>query len=313
MNERSRRSEQDPAALPSFDSLPLFADPGAPSAPSGPLPSAPSAYSAPPPPMASAPSAHSAHPAPTAPPLPPGQGERPGPGAPPSSGMGMPPTAASAPAAPGGPTYGDPRSRAERGSGRYAMAPGGGASNQLRSASSASFWSEIEGLQARISVQLAEEIESRGLMEEEQRDVGRRLIEDTLREHVRALVAAGSPPWDAIYTQRVKDALINKLFGLGRLQELVDDESVENIEITGYDQVLLLHSDGRRTVGDPIAESDEQLIRDLAFIASRRSRSERAFTPANPFLKLALPGGQRLQATAWVTPRPKVVIRRDRL
>ncbi|HHW82880.1 MAG TPA: CpaF family protein, partial [Actinomycetales bacterium] len=196
---------------------------------------------------------------------------------------------------------------------RYAMGPGGGTSNQLRSASSASFWSEIEGLQARISVQLAEEIESRDLTDAEQQDVGRRLIEDTLREHVRALVAAGSPPWDAVYTQRVKDALINKLFGLGRLQELVDDETVENIEITGYDQVLLLHSDGRRTVADPVAESDEQLIRDLAFIASRRSRSERSFTPSNPFLKLALPGGQRLQATAWVTPRPKVVIRRDRL
>nr|NLD39714.1 CpaF family protein [Actinomycetales bacterium] len=212
----------------------------------------------------------------------------------------------------GGPRYGDPRARAEAGP-RIDLGPGGGTRNQLRSVASSSFWSEIDGLQARISVQLAEEFEGRGLTEEAQKEIGRRLIEETLREHVRALVAAGSPPWDAVYTQRVKDALLNKLFGLGRLQELVDDETVENIEITGFDQVLLLHSEGRRTVADPVAESDEQLIRDLAFIASRRSRSERSFTPSNPFLKLALPGGQRLQATAWVTPRPKVVIRRDRL
>lgn len=328
-----KNPEVDPASMPPLDSLPLFGQ--SPSAQTAPGYGAPSAYSAPSVPSAYPPPQQGGYPQPGGP-----QEGRPGPAGQrppaPTSGSPMPPpppvapsasrapvapsapqapgasSAPHAPSAPQAPAYGDPRSRAETG-GRYALGPGGGARNQLRSASSASFWGEIEGLQARISVQLAEQIEERGLTEEEQKEVGRRLIEDTLREHVRSLVAAGSPPWDAAYTQRVKTALMNKLFGLGRLQELVDDPSVENIEITGYDNVLLLHSDGRRTFADPIAESDEQLIRDLAFIASRRSRAERSFTPSNPFLKLALPGGQRLQATAWITPRPKVAIRRDRL
>lgn len=292
----------DPAGLPPLEGLPIFG--GAPSAYSAPgahsAPMAPSAYSGAP---VSAPSAYSA--------AVPGafhdgsqSGRR-------AAEPFLSPSGPPAPPAQGG-GYGDPRAQA--GSDRYALNPLGPEQTfaQRRSASE-SFWSEVEGLQARISTALADEIEGRGLTTEEQKAIGRKLVEETLREHVRSLVAAGSPPWDAHYTQRVKDALMDKLFGLGRLQSLVDDPSVENIEITGFDNVLLLHSDGRRTIGDPVAESDEQLIRDLSFIATRNSRSERSFTPASPFLKLALPGGQRLQATAWVTPRPKVAIRRDRL
>lgn len=89
---------------------------------------------------------------------------------------------------------------------------------------------------------------------------------------------------------------------------------MENIEITGHDRVLLLHSDGTREWSSAVAESDEQLIEYLQFLASRRGASgERAFTRANPSLSLSLPPNLRLQAAAFLTRRPKVVIRRDRL
>ena len=40
-------------------------------------------------------------------------------------------------------------------------------------------------------------------------------------------------------------ALFDALFGLGRLQPLIDDPGVENIEITGCDLVHLVYADGR--------------------------------------------------------------------
>ena len=79
----------------------------------------------------------------------------------------------------------------------------------------------------------------------------------------------------------------------------------------------LVYGDGRVRPGPPVADSDEELIETLAFLAARSGGSsgsgERAFTPANPILDLTLHGGARLAARAWITPRPTVVIRRHRL
>ena len=40
---------------------------------------------------------------------------------------------------------------------------------------------------------------------------------------------------------------------------------------------------------------------------------DNTFSQAQPRLHMRLDGGARLAATAWVTPRPAVVIRRHRL
>ena len=108
-------------------------------------------------------------------------------------------------------------------------------------------------------------------------------------------------------------AVFDSLFRLGRLQPLVDDDRVENIIITGYDNVLLELTDGSLVEGPPVAESDEELIDFLVFLASRSEVNARGFSEAQPRLHLRLDGGSRLAAAAWVTPRPSVVIRRHRL
>jgi pilus assembly protein CpaF len=81
--------------------------------------------------------------------------------------------------------------------------------------------------------------------------------------------------------------------------------------------VHLVYGDGRVRPGPPVADSDEELIETLAFLAARSGgqsgSGERAFSPANPILDLTLHGGARLAARAWITPRPTVVIRRHRL
>ncbi len=107
--------------------------------------------------------------------------------------------------------------------------------------------------------------------------------------------------------------MFDALFGLGRLQPLVDDPSVENITILGFDEVWLEHGDGRLERGPSVADSDQDLIDFLVFLGSRSEVNARQFSEANPRLHLRLDGGARLAATAWVTPRPSVVVRRHRM
>ena len=107
--------------------------------------------------------------------------------------------------------------------------------------------------------------------------------------------------------------MFDSLFRLGRLQPLVDDDRVENIIITGHDNVLLELIDGSLIDGPAVADSDEELIDFLVFLASRSEVNARGFSEAQPRLHLRLDGGSRLAAAAWVTPRPSVVIRRHRL
>src|SRR5918994_1425692 len=66
-------------------------------------------------------------------------------------------------------------------------------------------------------------------------------------------------------------------------------------------------------VESPVADSDEELIDFLVFLASRSEVNARGFSEAQPRLHLRLDGGARLAAAAWVTPKPSVVIRRHRL
>ncbi|PWJ23252.1 Flp pilus assembly CpaF family ATPase [Branchiibius hedensis] len=108
------------------------------------------------------------------------------------------------------------------------------------------------------------------------------------------------------------EAIFNAVFGLGRFQPLVDDETVENIEVYGNDNVLLEHSDGTIQQGPNVAEDDDELLEFISFLGSK-SGSGRPFSEAQPRLHMRLEGGARLAATAWVTPRPSIVIRRHRL
>ncbi|WP_295699042.1 CpaF/VirB11 family protein, partial [Lapillicoccus sp.] len=108
-------------------------------------------------------------------------------------------------------------------------------------------------------------------------------------------------------------AVFDAVFRLGRLQPLVDEDRVENIFILGHQQVLLELTDGSRIPGPRVADSDEELIDFLRFLANRSESNPRPFSEGTPRLHMKLDGGARLAATAWVVSRPTVVIRRHRL
>ncbi|KAB7740062.1 CpaF family protein [Nostocoides sp. F2B08] len=152
-----------------------------------------------------------------------------------------------------------------------------------------------------------------GLDRAEQERVGREIIADLLRDHSAESVARGATRWTPSEQAVMGQAVFDAVFRLGRLQPLVDDDRVENIFILGHERVLLELTDGSRVSGPPVADSDEELIDFLRFLANRSESNPRPFSESTPRLHMKLDGGARLAATAWVVGRPTVVIRRHRL
>lgn len=146
----------------------------------------------------------------------------------------------------------------------------------------------------------------------DQKALARSLIEDQLERHARDCLSRGEPVLDAQQEQALAETVLQRIFKLGRLQPLLDDERITNIHANGCDVVFIEYADGTKVEGPPIAESDEEMIELLREIGRRHGLSEREFNPSRPQLNLQLPDGSRLFATAWVCGRPCLAIRRHR-
>jgi Flp pilus assembly CpaF family ATPase len=131
--------------------------------------------------------------------------------------------------------------------------------------------------------------------------------------HARSELSLGNTPPTTEEETELAEGIHAALFGVGRLQPLLDDPMVENIDINGCDQVFVGFSDGREVSMPPVAESDEELIELIQLLGAYSGLSSRSFDAANPQLDLRLPDGSRLSAVMGVCPRPAVSIRRSRL
>lgn len=174
-------------------------------------------------------------------------------------------------------------------------------------------WTVVAGFRAKVSEALTQRLGGQRMDRPAQEQFGRAIIVDLLEGAAADAVAEGRPTWTMSEQHALAEAIFDAVFRLGRLQPLVDDERVENIIITGHDTVFLELSDGRIVPGPPVADSQEELIEFLVFLASRSEVNARPFSEAQPSLDLRLDGGSRLAATAWTTARPSVVIRRHGL
>ena len=148
---------------------------------------------------------------------------------------------------------------------------------------------------------------------EDERQYARSLIVQVLEDHARREIGEGRVPVEAAQEEALAAAVHAALFGVGRLQPLLEDLEVENIDINGCDQVYVGYSDGREVLAPPVADSDEDLIELIQVLAANVGLSSRPFDAANPQLDLRLPDGARLSAVMGVCPRPSISIRRARL
>ena len=147
---------------------------------------------------------------------------------------------------------------------------------------------------------------------EHERQYARQLISEALTEHAGQLVQTGRAPLEWALEQDLAEGVYARLFGAGRLQHLIDDERVENIDINACDEVYVSYADGSRVRAEPVAESDEELVELVQTLASYAGLNSRPFDAANPELDLRLPDGSRLSALMQVTAHPTVSIRRNR-
>lgn len=168
--------------------------------------------------------------------------------------------------------------------------------------------------QERVAAALERELElrakaGRDTTRESERALAGSLLEEVIPgligERARAGLAVPAAAQDAV----LREAVLAEMFGLGRLEPLLAEPDVENIDIVGSEPAVLTLTDGSTRLGSRVASTDEELVRLLRRIAERRARSERSFNAASPQLNLELPGGQRLAAVMGVSPRPQVSIR----
>jgi len=148
---------------------------------------------------------------------------------------------------------------------------------------------------------------------EDERQFARALIAQALEAHARADISAGRAPLTAMEEEELATGVHAALFGVGRLQPLLEDERIENIDINGCDRVFLGYADGREVMAEPVADSDEELVELIQALAAYSGLSSRPFDTAHPQLDLRLPDGSRLSAVMDVTLRPAVSIRRHAL
>jgi pilus assembly protein CpaF len=148
---------------------------------------------------------------------------------------------------------------------------------------------------------------------EDERQYARSLIVQVLEDYARAELSAGRTPPTSEDEEATAAAIHAALFGVGRLQPLLENPEVENIDINGCDQVFVGYADGREELHEPVAESDEELIELVQVLAANVGLSSRPFDSANPQLDLRLPDGSRLSALMGVVTRPAISVRRSRL
>ncbi|WP_165963941.1 ATPase, T2SS/T4P/T4SS family [Actinomadura sp. KC216] len=170
-----------------------------------------------------------------------------------------------------------------------------------------------------------EEATARGAVADINRALDDQITADTTPEQARMLIAAEVRAWiadqagsgryrlTAELEARLVGAVYNERFGLGALQPLLEDPDIETIDVNGAHQVWINYADGRKEPGEPVADSDAQLVELIRRWGAYQGQTARDFSPAKPKLRLALPDGSRLTALMAVTPRPCLSIRRHRM
>ena len=173
-------------------------------------------------------------------------------------------------------------------------------------------WDTVAEFRDAVAVILADAGQADPTLTEQGREIlARQHTAELIRARNDDLTRRGEQPWTLEQQQDISQAVFDAMFRLGRLQPLVDIDDVENVHIVGYDNVWLTLTGGRRQrYPHPVSASDDELEREINFIATRRGEGSRSFNAARPSLHLDLPGGARLAALARpIADRPSITIR----
>ncbi|WP_068258952.1 CpaF family protein [Janibacter limosus] len=204
-------------------------------------------------------------------------------------------------------------SRRERREREREREPEGSRQDQIRDALDrlkAVDWAAVQHLRSQVSAALTLVSEDTALDESRHRTTVTRLTTQALDDWTQDRIARGEGVVSLDTQAALRGAVLDSMFGAGRLQPLLDLPGIENIEIEGHDGVTLEFSDGSLETGPPVADSDADLITEIQHIARTSTTGERQFSMVRPWLRLALPDGSRMAAEAWLSHRPSITIRK---
>jgi Flp pilus assembly CpaF family ATPase len=180
-------------------------------------------------------------------------------------------------------------------------------------------WTKVVELRRLASAAITEESEDHlrnagaPLVGDDRLLMGRAIIKRVIGDHVRTLHREGADLWSTAQEQAYVHAVEDAVFGYGRLQPLLEMPDVENIEIHGFDSVVVQFGDGRRESMPPVAADDGELVDAIRFLGQNTEPS-RPFDDAHPTMTLALGERFRLHAIGFgLSYRPSVVIRQHTL
>ncbi len=129
-----------------------------------------------------------------------------------------------------------------------------------------------------------------------------------------ARLDVGRPLLDAAAVRDLCRWVIDEMYGLGPIEELLRDPSVEEIAVTRWDLAFVYRSDGSVTeLRERLWASSEALVDWLGRLARTKSRTERAFNSQSPLLVLDLGGGLRLEAHRDFSQNTGFTLRRNTL
>ncbi|HBV95306.1 MAG TPA: type II secretion system protein E, partial [Chloroflexi bacterium] len=169
----------------------------------------------------------------------------------------------------------------------------------------------LEDVETRLR---ADERAGGGLTPAQIRSAAEQHLDAWCAHNVKLRLSEARQPLSRDEEHALRRSVLDRLFGLGELQPLLDDPDTETIVVNGPDRVFLHRSDGtRQRLEHPIADSPEELIRLIQRLAAREGLAERPWDSAHPALDLTLRDGSRLHAMRDVVRAPTVTIRRHRL
>src|SRR4029453_5892909 len=106
-------------------------------------------------------------------------------------------------------------------------------------------WSQIVELRRRASEMITDETHEhagrpgRRLGTDDRLLLGRAIIRRVVADHVRSLHRSGAELWSPTQEEAYVTAVENAVFGYGKMQPLLEMPDVENIEIHGWNSVVV--------------------------------------------------------------------------
>ncbi len=141
-----------------------------------------------------------------------------------------------------------------------------------------------------------------------------KLLRDVLQVVDTERLGSGMSRLSSDDEQELLDRVLAQVLGLGPIELLLADPTVEEITAARWDLVFVYRSGGRvELLPESLWSSEGDLATWLAHLARTKGRTERQFNPQSPLLVMRLGEGLRLAAHRDVTQHVGFALRRNTL